>query len=48
MSYLTLRQPVNGLTHLAAALMSAVGMVLLLWYGAGSLARVVKFVIYKF
>ncbi len=46
MSYLKLRQPVNGLTHLAAALMSAVGMVLLLWYGAGSLARVVTFVIY--
>ena len=46
MSCLKLRQPVNGLTHLAAALMSAVGMVLLLRYGAGSLARVVTFVIY--
>ena len=46
MVQLKLRQPVNGLTHLAAALLSAVGMFFLLWLGAGSLARMVTFVIY--
>lgn len=43
---LKLRQPVNGLTHLAAAFLSAVGMALLLWYGAGSPARELTFAIY--
>ena len=46
MLFLKLRQPVNGLTHLAAAVLSAVGMVLLLWYGAGSPARELTFAIY--
>ena len=46
MLFLKLRQPVNGLTHLAAAILSAVGMALLLWLGAGSPARELTFAIY--
>ena len=46
MLFLKLRQPVNGLTHLAGAILSAVGMALLLWYGAGSPARELTFAIY--
>ncbi len=46
MLILKLRQPVNGLTHLAAAILSAVGMALLLWLGAGSPARELTFAIY--
>ena len=46
MLFLKLRQPVNGLTHLLAAILSAVGTALLLWYGAGSPARELTFAIY--
>jgi hemolysin III len=41
-----LREPVNGLSHLAAAVFSAIGLVGLLWVGRGSLAKELSLLIY--
>jgi hemolysin III len=41
-----LREPVNGLTHLAAAVMAAVGLVVLLYLAYGALTEQVALLIY--
>ena len=41
-----LREPVNGLTHLAAAIAAAVGLILLLWITRESPAKLVAMAVY--
>ena len=41
-----LREPVNGLTHLIAAILAAIGLVVLLILGWGNLTRVLSLLIY--
>lgn len=41
-----LREPVNGLTHLVAAVLAAIGLLVLLFLGWGDLMRVLSLLIY--
>lgn len=40
------RDPVSGLTHLAAALAAVIGLIVLLWYGHGDVTRAIALTVY--
>ena len=41
-----LREPISALTHLAAAVFSLLGLIVLLYFGWGDLQKIIPFVIY--